>query len=337
MVVEDQFPSCVNGGLARIEVARRSFPLSATALTALPGGEGRQIGLALPVDPALACLAKWLIKRGYAVSVLVGAAPQPVTDLIAALSEAGVTICDTRETFLELSFDILLDSNGDLLSAFSRQMQGGTIANSTFARKPKLLAPAIHIGASPLIELCSHHGIGQACVSGFLDITNLQVAGSQVLVLGYTAIGQGIAKYARAYGGRVIVCESDPVLSVKARIDGHQVSGLERALPQAKVVFAARELGRGLSMAQIKQLPRGAFLCSASTSSEAFPVKELQEVTPGKVVRDHVTQRILTSSSFVMAKPFTAKQVLAYRSDTLMFLWPHNYAQSRCLSRQTAI
>lgn len=282
-------------GLSQIEWARRSMPLSAAVAGELPAGEARRVGIALPLDPATASMALLLVDAGFAVSLLADSAGPNTADLLAGLNAAGVTTCDGIEAFRNAGNAIVLDTKGENLSD---GLKGATILASTTVKLPPV--PTIHIGASPLIELCAvTHGVGQACVLGFLDITNLQIAGSHVLVIGYEAAGQGVAKFARSYGARVIVSDNDPVRAVQAKLDGHEVVALDAALPRSSVVFNTSENGPSLSLEQARMLPNGAFLCSATDNPDAFPLAELEQGVPGTIIRDHVSQYALTTGTNV--------------------------------------
>ncbi|WP_298334546.1 hypothetical protein [uncultured Erythrobacter sp.] len=289
----------VEDGQARIDWARRSMPISAKAAGQLQAEVASHIGIAVPLDPATASMALWLIEAGFKVSVL-GVAlahdtAQGAAELLAILSDAGANICDSRDAFVNAGFDIALDDKGeDLPDGLSRAV----VLLAHEATAPDI--PIIHLGASSLLQECvSKHGQGQSCVSGFLDITNLQIAGSHVLVIGYDAAGQGIAKYASSYGARVIVCEQDPVKAVKATLDGHQVAVLDVALPKATVVFHALENETCLTLPQLELLPSGAFLCSAGHSQHHSLFDQIGFEVPGKIIRDHVTQHELGSGTNV--------------------------------------
>ncbi|MEO1220205.1 MAG: hypothetical protein AAFY42_02485 [Pseudomonadota bacterium] len=249
----------------------------------------------------MASLVLSLVDAGFDATILCVSAPPGSLDLLAAMRDAGVGLCHSNEVFLGLDFDILLDTDGALLAEYDQPLLGGTVATPNIAKQlTDASAPVVHIAASRLLENCAlSHGVGQACVSGFLDITNLQIAGAQILVLGYEAVGEGVAHYAAAYGARVIVCEEDPVRLVKANMDGHSVSSLEAAIPKAAAVFNTRFEGAGLSMAQLKRLPSGAFLCSATAHESALPLARLEALAPGKEVREFVTQHDLPSGGSV--------------------------------------
>lgn len=272
-------------GAAQIEWVRRFMPLSAAAAAGLELEKGSHIGMALPLDPATASLAMWLMNAGFALSVLSQETADDKADLLAALGEAGANICDGDKAFRQCGCDIVLSEDSDVLP---QGISGAVLTSATQAVEPAV--PIITLGASPLLQAAITHGVGQACVSGFLDITNLQIAGSCVLVIGYDGVGQGVAKCARSYGARVIVSEQDPVKAVHAKLDGHDAANLDDALPEAAVVFHASKDGPRLTLPQIRALPNGAFLCCGVKYPEAFAQEKLQVSAPGKVIRDHVTQ-----------------------------------------------
>lgn len=278
------------------------MPLSKAAIADLRPSEPCHIGIALPLDPAHASLALWLKEAGFQVTVLVSDAPSQFADMIAALDQSGVTVRLSQNNFAECDLDILLDTNGDMLREMSERLKGATSfdAQLTHDDARSLPLPVVNLGESELIQLCTlNHGLGQACVSGFLDITNLQIAGTNVLVLGYGAAGQGVAKFASAYGARITVCDDTPLNAARARLDGHRVLGLREALPQAQVVFAASREMPPFTFDDLEHLPSGAFLCSASQDQSILPFEELQSEPSGKVIRDHVVEHRLPSGKAV--------------------------------------
>ena len=284
-------------GLAKIAWARRFMAMTRKAIEELGTIQDGYVGLAMPLDAALASLALVLKESGFAVSLLAEHVPVACGDLLVALRDAGVTVCESREAFSAQEFDLVFDHDGSAISECKSRVSAGAICNLISAgSEPCLHVPVIDLLAAPFMQSnVLSHGIGQSCVSGFLDITNLQIAGSHTLVIGYDPIGQGVAQFAKAYGARVIVCESDLLCATKAKLEGHQVLPLEEALPLAKVVFHASASGPRLSMAQIEQLPDGAFVSSAAQSHDAYLIANLPEAVPGKAIRDHVSQHQLPS------------------------------------------
>jgi adenosylhomocysteinase len=82
-------------------------------------------------------------------------------------------------------------------------------------------------------------GTGQTTIQAFLRLTNRQIGGTRFVVIGYGAVGRGIAQYARALGAVTGVVETDPVRALEAHMDGHDVGPASAVLPGATVVITA--------------------------------------------------------------------------------------------------
>lgn len=288
-------PDPEKGG-AQIQWARRSMPLSKAAMDAVFDAQPCHIGITLGLDPALASLAAWLAETGFKVSLL--AESTAPANLLSALEEAGVVICAACEALLARQPDIVLDRDGAVLAQLSSNASGGTIASLHLAPEcAGIICPAIHIGAAPLIALTTSQGLGQATVSGFLDITNLQIAGHHVLVIGYGAIGEGVAHYAHSFGAKAMVVEADPVKALKANLDGHEVARLDEVLGEPTLVINSLERRPALTLADLERLRSGVFLCSATANPEAFPLSQLHSNPPAMPIRDHIDEHSLGSGT----------------------------------------
>jgi adenosylhomocysteinase len=288
-------------GMAQITWARRSMPLSAAAIAKLTPEDACHIGLGLPVDPASSSLALGLLDAGFEVSVLNSHPSENNGDLLAALESSGAAIFEDRDGFVGRQIDIVLDTDGGLLEPMSQRLKGATIFSEEAAEKVQSLPlPVIDLAGCDLIKDCAlKNGIGQASVSGFLDITNLQIAGREVLVLGYGAIGEGVVKFARAYGARVMVYEEILTQAVRAQLDGHRLVTLWEALLRAEVVFCTSSTMASFGLPELDLLPDGAFLCSAMADCNTNPFIELLNEGPGEPVRDFVSDHRLPSGKGV--------------------------------------
>ncbi len=77
----------------------------------------------------------------------------------------------------------------------------------------------------------NRYGTGQSSIDGILRATNLLIAGSTFVVVGYGWCGRGLASRARGMGARVFVVESDPIRALEAAMDGYQVGTMVEAAP----------------------------------------------------------------------------------------------------------
>jgi adenosylhomocysteinase len=76
----------------------------------------------------------------------------------------------------------------------------------------------------------NRYGTGQSTLDGIIRATNLLIAGSRVVVIGYGWCGKGVAMRAKGHGAHVIVCEVNPLRALEAVMDGFEVMpGVEAA------------------------------------------------------------------------------------------------------------
>src|SRR5262245_14927871 len=66
-------------------------------------------------------------------------------------------------------------------------------------------------------------GTDQSPLDGVVRATNVLIAGSKVVVIGYGWCGKGVAMRAKGLGADVIVCEVEPVRGLEALMDGFSV------------------------------------------------------------------------------------------------------------------
>ncbi|MGH7504705.1 MAG: adenosylhomocysteinase [Longimicrobiales bacterium] len=106
----------------------------------------------------------------------------------------------------------------------------GVIRLKAMAKDGVLQFPVIAINDSHTKHLFDNrYGTGQSTVDGILRATNVLLAGSSLVVLGYGWCGRGVANRARGHGANVIVTEIDPVKALEAAMDGFRVMPMEQA------------------------------------------------------------------------------------------------------------
>lgn len=60
------------------------------------------------------------------------------------------------------------------------------------------------------------------------------LAGKVCVVAGYGDVGKGCAQSLRAFGGRVIVTEIDPINALQAAMEGYEVTTMEEACKEGQ-------------------------------------------------------------------------------------------------------
>ena len=85
----------------------------------------------------------------------------------------------------------------------------------------------------------NRHGVGEALWQAVAILTGMHLSGRRVAVVGYGAVGRGLAAYARAAGMCVEVVELDPVRRLFAHYDGFPTPSLEDALSRVGFLVTA--------------------------------------------------------------------------------------------------
>ena len=108
------------------------------------------------------------------------------------------------------------------------------------AKEGKLRFPVMSVNDAQMKYLFDNrYGTGQSTFDGFMNATNLLVAGKTLVVAGYGWCGRGIAMRAKGLGANVVVTEVDPVRAIEAKMDGYEVMPMVEAAKQADIIISA--------------------------------------------------------------------------------------------------
>lgn len=302
----------------RIAWAARSMPVLrkvSERLTAEGSLTGIRVGISLVLEPKTANLALALREAGAEVVVHCWASSTD-QEVANALREAGLNVFADRSStddqdlriardFLETSPDIIIDDGASLIRLAHREypelvakMIGASEETTSGVRPLRVMhdegalkIPVIAVNdAAPKYLFDNIYGTGQSCVMAFLDITNLQLAGRNVVVVGYGWVGMGVSRFAAALGARVIVSEVDPVRALRALHDGYEVTAFRDAAPRAEVVFSCTGLADAVTADHVEALPEGAFLCTAGGGPFEMPMDYIYGLGERRDVRPAVAE-----------------------------------------------
>ena len=146
--------------------------------------------------------------------------------------------------------NITMDDGADLVSELhsARAAQASEIIGSTeetttgvirlraMEKDGVLKFPVVAVNDAKTKHLFDNrYGTGQSTMDGIIRATNVLVAGAVVVVSGYGWCGRGVAMRAKGLGGRVIVCEIDPMKALEAVMDGFDVMPIAKAAPLGDV------------------------------------------------------------------------------------------------------
>lgn len=304
-------------GAERIIWAARSMPvLTQVAARVKSAGtlNGLRVGVSLVLEPKTANLAIALRDAGADVVVYCNASStdQQVVEALRArefrvFADSAATEAEELQLareFLETGLDILIDDGASVTRLAHREYPElvakmiGAAEETTSGVRPlrvmheegQLRLPVIAVNDSAAKYLFDNiYGTGQSCVMAFLDITNLQLAGRRVVVVGYGWVGMGVAKFAAALGARVIVSEIDPIRALRALHDGYEVTAFREAAGAAEVVFSCTGLADAVTAEHVEALPDGAFLCTAGGGDFEMPMEYLRGLDGPRHVRHAVT------------------------------------------------
>ncbi|MFD4423070.1 adenosylhomocysteinase [Agromyces sp. NPDC058484] len=320
--------SPVESGTARIQWAARGMPVLRSISERLAASgtlAGLRVGVGLVLEPKTANLALALRDAGAEVSVY---CPGRSTDQATAdaLRRAGLQVFaegdadDARDLelareYLGTSPQIILDDGASIIRLAHREFPEvvdgllGAAEETTSGVRPlhamhgdgALRVPVISVNDAKSKYLFDNvYGTGQSCVMTLLDVTNLQLAGRVVVVVGYGWVGKGVAKHAAAFGARVLVTELDPIKALQAVHDGHRVLSLAEAAPEAEVVFAATGIAGAVTFAHVERMPDDVILATAGGGDFELPMSELGALGTAATVRPGVTAYTMPSGRSVL-------------------------------------
>jgi adenosylhomocysteinase len=227
----------------------------------------RQFQTTRPLDGVRVASAGRLTKeRAYLVLVLkragarllVADEPEPLHDAGGIRRALGaVDYYDPRQPVLErlAEFEpqLLLDNGHLTVTAMTHPEELPAVAGGTLhSRNAELLVrraiaegrelrfPLIGLASSPLKEqIETRHGTGQSTLAAIVNATGRQLAGAVVAIVGYGAVGRGLASYFRGAHARVVIIERSAAAGVTAIYDGMQLAPIDTALPIADFVITA--------------------------------------------------------------------------------------------------
>jgi adenosylhomocysteinase len=236
-------------------------------------------------------VAAALVRRGIEVHARHGAAPEEFTrDLLAVADTLPELVIDDGA---ELTRRILehRPDHVERLRGVTEETTTGVSRLRQFEAEGRLTFPAIAANNARCKHMFDNpYGTGQTSLTAILRLTNLSAAGKRFCVIGYGWVGQGLARRAAGYGGRVTVVELDPVQALRALMDGHRVATLADALADADFVITATGGTDSLPASAFAHLKDKVVLANAGHQDREIDVDALG---PGEEVRPGVTQHDL--------------------------------------------
>jgi len=266
--------------------------------------QGVKVGMALHVEAKTGMLAVALARAGAQIR-LASCNPLSTDDSVAiALRERyGIETYakkweSTEEYYnnlnavLDMAPDFVIDDGADLITMLHKErtdllsgVKGGNEETTTgvirlrsMAKEGRLRFPVISVNDAQMKFLFDNrYGTGQSTFDGFMNATNLLVAGKRLVVAGYGWCGRGIAMRAKGLGASVIVTEVDPIRAIEAKMDGYEVMPMMEAARVADVIISATGTKDIIRREHLEVMKDGCVLGNSGHFDNEISKKALEE------------------------------------------------------------
>ena len=258
-------PSLAQKGLDRIEWADQSMPVLRLIRERFEKEKplkGVRVAACLHVTTETANLARTLKAGGAELRICASNPLSTQDDTAASLvkdfeipvfairGEDNDTYYAHLHSALETGPQITMDDGADLVSAIlsdkkefipgimgsTEETTTGIIRLRSMAKDKVLRFPVISVNDANTKHLFDNrYGTGQSTLDGIIRATNLLLAGTRFVVVGYGWCGRGVAMRARGMGAHVVVCEVEAVRALEAIMDGFQVMTIGEAAKVGKI------------------------------------------------------------------------------------------------------
>lgn len=178
----------------------------------------------------------------------------------------------------DLFADVGFALGSRLVQAGARPRGGVEITRSGVSRLRTMTLPfpVLNINdgrLKPAVE--NRHGVGEGLWQSYTQLTGNHLAGRRVLVVGYGAVGAGVAAYARSGGASVEVVDLDPVRRLIAQYDGFPTPEAEDGVAHASVIVTAGGRRHSLPVALLRKARSGVVLINAGHGADEIDVEGL--------------------------------------------------------------
>ncbi len=205
--------------------------------------------------------------------------------------------------------NITMDDGADLVSELhsARAAQASEIIGSTeetttgvirlraMEKDGVLKFPVVAVNDAKTKHLFDNrYGTGQSTMDGIIRATNVLVAGAVVVVSGYGWCGRGVAMRAKGLGGRVIVCEIDPMKALEAVMDGFDVMPIAKAAPVGDVFVTLTGDIHVIRKEHFAKMKDGAIVANSGHFNVELELDGLKKISKKiRLIRDYVQEYTL--------------------------------------------
>jgi adenosylhomocysteinase len=317
-------PSLAQKGLDRIEWADQSMPVLRLIRERFEKEKplkGIKIAACLHVTTETANLGRALKAGGAELRICASNPLSTQDDTAASLvkdfeipvfaikGEDNDTYYAHLHSALETGPQITMDDGADLVTAVlsdkkeyipgiigsTEETTTGIIRLRSMAEDNVLRFPVIAVNDANTKHLFDNrYGTGQSTIDGIIRATNLLLAGSCFVVVGYGWCGRGVAMRARGMGAQVVVCEVEPVRGLEAIMDGFQVMPIGEAAKIGKIFVTLTGNKNVIRKEHFDVMPDGAVVANSGHFNVELDIPGLEALsTKKRTIREFLEEYLL--------------------------------------------
>jgi len=283
---------------------------------------GKRMSACLHVTAETANLCRALIAGG-ADLVLCASNPLSTQDDVAAslVKDFGMKVYAVRGEGRKTYYDhiaaacrhspaVTMDDGADLVNALHgpfadcagniiasmEETTTGVIRLRAMAQAGVLKFPVIAVNDAATKHLFDNrYGTGQSTTDGIIRATDILLAGTNVVVVGYGWCGRGVSSRMRGAGANVIVCEVDPIRALEAAMDGFRVMPMKEAAKAGDLFVTVTGDVNVIDSPHFRLMKDGAIVCNSGHFNVELNLEALRKLAR-KVnvgVRNNVDEYVL--------------------------------------------
>jgi adenosylhomocysteinase len=210
---------------------------------------------------------------------------------------------------LDMGPDFLIDDGADLITmAHTKRrdvlanIKGGNEETTTgvirlraMAADGKLEFPVLSVNDAKMKYLFDNrYGTGQSAFDGWMNATNLIVAGKHLVIAGYGWCGKGVAMRAKGLGASVIICEVDPIKAIEAKMDGFEVMRMVDAVKIADIIMTVTGCKNVLRAEHFAIMKDGCVMGNVGHFDNEINKADLQSLSVSNMqVREYIQEYVM--------------------------------------------
>lgn len=210
------------------------------------------------------------------------------------LASIDITLLETEQDVVEVLVEascIIEDGArlSKLINKYKLELKDGfysveqTSGGARYHRENPPSYPVINVARSALkLDIENRRATPESVIQQYSQVTGHIVNGKKVLVIGFGAIGEGLARILRILGASVTVCDTSKIRLMSAKHRGYSIvmqQDINHVIPSQDIIFMAtnRYDGDVISYEQLLLMKDGSCLCNAGSGTGEIASSILRE------------------------------------------------------------